>query len=74
MRNSLNGIFFKKFVSEKERKQNEKKREDARPTNEGKPYRGSDGYWRVWINDGRGGYDQILPRGEQDWLDWDGGR
>lgn len=31
----------------------------------------SDGYWYEWINDGRGGYDQILPPSKQDELNDD---
>lgn len=31
----------------------------------------SDGYWYEWINDGRGGYDQILSPAKQDELNDD---
>jgi len=74
MRTTFNGVFFKRAVSEKERKENAKRPRPTPPPAVSEPYKGSDGYWRVWINDGRGGYDQLLPRGEQDRLDWDGGR
>lgn len=39
-----------------------------------KPYKGSDGHWYQWVNDGRGGYTEVLSRSEEDRLDWDGGR
>lgn len=33
------------------------------------PYRGSDGHWYQYINDGRGGYTTVLSRSEEDRLD-----
>lgn len=73
MRSTSNGVFFRKKVSgaEAERRKKERKEE---PTPESKPYRGSDGHWYRWVNDGRGGYTEVLPRSEEDRLDWDGGR
>jgi hypothetical protein len=56
---------------QRKRKPNKSGKEDSSPrtSNDSQPFKRSDGYWYVWINDGRGGYDQILSRSEQDRLD-----
>lgn len=64
-------IKHKARVREKDRKSDGKRVGDLRDDSN-RPFKRSDGYWYVWINDGRGGYDQILSRGEQDRLDRDG--
>lgn len=58
---------------DKERAKRQEKENRNRPA-ESEPYRGSDGYWRRWINDGRGGYDELLPMNEQSRREYDGGR